>query len=77
MCRSNSRFAAAREEKTHRARAVMLKVNAQDPNTTGRAGAVSRACRLAKGTKEVNLDQVKVTFATGLFVAHLSLCSLR
>ncbi|KQI71530.1 hypothetical protein AN191_13060 [Loktanella sp. 5RATIMAR09] len=55
----------------------MLIVDAPDPNPTGRAGAVSRGCRLAKGTKEVNLDQGKVTSATGLFVAHMSLCSLR
>lgn len=55
----------------------MLKVDAPDPNPTGHAGASIRACPLAKGTKEVNLDHGKLACATGLYVAHMSLCGLR
>ncbi len=51
----------------------MLKVDAPDPNPTSHTGAITRDCRLAKGTKEVNLDHGNVACANGPSVAHLSL----
>ncbi|WP_400083218.1 hypothetical protein [Yoonia sp. R78084] len=51
----------------------MLKVDAPDPNPTSHTGAITRDCRLAKGTKEVNLDHGIDACANGPSVAHMSL----